>query len=144
MEFNSGFKGLNNLWQGICTHRWTDRYRCDVVRRGFWSTGAPHTIPSWTWFISELTRCQNQLKGVSCNGWAARCLYAAAEIRQGHTAMFRIQSHSSLSQAAKQQPSLQSITISFRLKKKFTAVRDYAFCPKSKGHFLNLNFSWQF
>ena len=35
-------------------------------------------------------------------------------------------------------------TISFRSKKKFTPVRDYAFCPKSKGHFLNFNFSWQF
>ena len=93
-----------------------------------------HHIQSWTWFISDLTCCQNRLKDVSSNGWAARCLYVAAEIRQGHTAMFQTQSHSSISQASKEQPSLRSITISFGLKKKFTSVRDYAFCPKSKGH----------
>jgi len=61
-----------------------------------------------------------------------------------HASMFQIQSQSSLSPAAKQQPSLRSITIIFRLKKKLALVRVYAFCPKSKRHFLNFNLSSQF
>jgi hypothetical protein len=81
-----------------------------------------HHTQSWKWFISHLTRCQDRLKEVSRNGWALRCFYAAAEIRQGHTAVAQIRSQSCYTQLPECNPVLRSIKISFKLQKKLKSA----------------------